>query len=85
MVRAVFGYAGAHEFERKDFLVFVHKITNERTVQLAPPAEARVEGTREGVRLLSTEARVCEGRGILGEYIKRTLLTNLLFLYTLSR
>ena len=26
-----------HEFERRDFLVFVHKITFERTVRLAPP------------------------------------------------
>jgi hypothetical protein len=37
LVRAVFGYAAIHEFEKKDFLVFVHKITCERTVRLAPP------------------------------------------------
>lgn len=34
LVRAVFGYASTHEFERQDFLVFVHKITAERTVRL---------------------------------------------------
>jgi hypothetical protein len=33
----VFEYAAGHEFERRDFLVFVHKITFERTVRLAPP------------------------------------------------
>src|SRR5580704_3434764 len=37
LVRAVFEYASEHEFERRDFLVFVHKITFERTVRLAPP------------------------------------------------
>jgi hypothetical protein len=37
LVRAVFEYVAAHEFERRDFLVFVHKITAERTVRLAPP------------------------------------------------
>jgi hypothetical protein len=37
LVNAVFEYVGAHEFERQDFLIFVHKITAERTVQLAPP------------------------------------------------
>ncbi|TPV99794.1 MAG: hypothetical protein USCAAHI_00764 [Beijerinckiaceae bacterium] len=37
LVRAVFGYTAIHEFEKKDFLVFVHKITYERTVRLAPP------------------------------------------------
>jgi hypothetical protein len=36
-VRAVFGYVATHEFERKDFLIFVHKITGEKTVRLAPP------------------------------------------------
>jgi CRISPR-associated protein Cas1 len=34
IVRAVFGYVAAHEFERRDFLVFVHKITLERTIRL---------------------------------------------------
>ena len=37
LVNAVFGYVAAHEFERGDFLVFVHKITFERIVRLAPP------------------------------------------------
>ena len=37
LVRAVFGYAATHEFERQDFLVFVHKITHEKTIRLAPP------------------------------------------------
>ena len=36
VVRAVFGYVAAHEFVRGDFVVFVHKITAERTVRLAP-------------------------------------------------
>jgi CRISPR-associated endonuclease Cas1 len=36
LVKAVFKYAGTHEFERRDFLVLVHKITLERTVRLAP-------------------------------------------------
>lgn len=36
LVKAVFGYVATHEFERRDFLVFVHKITRERTVRLAP-------------------------------------------------
>jgi hypothetical protein len=36
LVKAVFGYVGAHEFERGDFLVFTHKITAERNVRLAP-------------------------------------------------
>ena len=36
LIKAVFGYVAAHEFERGDFLVFVHKITAERTVRLAP-------------------------------------------------
>jgi hypothetical protein len=36
IVKAVFGYVATHEFERRDFLVFVHKITLERTVRLAP-------------------------------------------------
>jgi CRISPR/Cas system-associated endonuclease Cas1 len=35
LIKAVFGYAGSHEFERQDFLVFVHKVTAERTVRLA--------------------------------------------------
>jgi CRISPR/Cas system-associated endonuclease Cas1 len=37
LIRAVFGYVAAHEFEKRDFLIFVHKITAERTVRLAPP------------------------------------------------
>jgi CRISPR-associated endonuclease Cas1 len=37
LVSAVFGYAANHEFEKKDFLVFVHKRTREKTVRLAPP------------------------------------------------
>jgi CRISPR/Cas system-associated endonuclease Cas1 len=37
LVSAVFGYVASHEFEKRDFLVFVHKITLERTVRLAPP------------------------------------------------
>jgi CRISPR-associated protein Cas1 len=37
VVKAVFGYVAIHEFEKKDFLVFVHKITGEKTVRLAPP------------------------------------------------
>ena len=37
IVRAVFGYVATHEFERKDFLIFVHKITGEKTVRLASP------------------------------------------------
>src|ERR1700704_2023037 len=36
LVKAVFKYAGTHEFERRDFSVLVHKITLERTVRLAP-------------------------------------------------
>ena len=36
LIKAVFGYVAAHEFERGDFLVFVHKIAAERTVRLAP-------------------------------------------------
>lgn len=36
LVRAVFGYVETHEFERRDFLVFVHKTTHEKTVRLAP-------------------------------------------------
>jgi CRISPR/Cas system-associated endonuclease Cas1 len=36
LVKAVFGYVATHEFERRDFLVLVHKITLERTVRLAP-------------------------------------------------
>jgi CRISPR-associated protein Cas1 len=34
VVSAVFEYAEKHEFERADFLVFVHKITAERIVRL---------------------------------------------------
>jgi hypothetical protein len=37
LVTAVFGYVGAHEFERRDFLVLVHKISGERIVRLAQP------------------------------------------------
>ena len=37
IVRAVFGCVATHEFERKDFLIFVHKITGEKTVRLASP------------------------------------------------
>lgn len=37
IVRAVFGYVATQEFERKDFLIFVHKITGEKTVRLASP------------------------------------------------
>ncbi len=37
IARAVFGYAAAHTFEKKDFIIFVHKITEEKTVRLAPP------------------------------------------------
>jgi CRISPR associated protein Cas1 len=44
VVRAVFGYAGSHEFERRDFLIFVHKITHERTVRLAPPLAKEIVG-----------------------------------------
>jgi CRISPR/Cas system-associated endonuclease Cas1 len=36
LVRAVFEYVAAHEFERRNFLVLVHKITLEQTVRLAP-------------------------------------------------
>jgi len=36
IVRAVFEYVKTHEFEKKDFLVFVHKIGGERTIRLAP-------------------------------------------------
>jgi CRISPR/Cas system-associated endonuclease Cas1 len=35
LVKAVFGYVATHEFERRDFVVLVHKITLERTVRLA--------------------------------------------------
>jgi CRISPR/Cas system-associated endonuclease Cas1 len=34
LIKAMFGYAGSHEFERQDFLIFVHKVTAERTVRL---------------------------------------------------
>lgn len=33
----MFEYVEADEFERRDFLIFVHKITHERTARLAPP------------------------------------------------
>jgi CRISPR/Cas system-associated endonuclease Cas1 len=36
LIKAAFGYVGTHDFERRDFLVFVHKITAERNVRLAP-------------------------------------------------
>ncbi len=36
LVRAVFGYVETHEFERRDFIVFLHKTTREKTVRLAP-------------------------------------------------
>ena len=42
LVRAVFGYAATHEFGRQDFLVFVHKITHEKTVRLAPPLSKEI-------------------------------------------
>ena len=37
LVRAVFHYIATHIFVKADFRVFVHKITGERTVRLAPP------------------------------------------------
>jgi CRISPR-associated endonuclease Cas1 len=36
IVRAVFEYVETHTFEKKDFLIFVHKTTGEKTVRLAP-------------------------------------------------
>jgi hypothetical protein len=65
LVRAVFGYVNGHEFERRDFLVFVHKITLERTVRLAPPlAKEIVEvavktvSIRECVKVVSWLAKL---------------------------
>ena len=37
VVRAVFDYVATRDFEKKDFQVYVHKITGERTIRLAPP------------------------------------------------
>jgi CRISPR-associated protein Cas1 len=37
LVKAVFRYVETHEFEKRDFVVLVHKITLERSVRLAPP------------------------------------------------
>jgi CRISPR/Cas system-associated endonuclease Cas1 len=52
VVKAVFGYAATHEFERRDFLVFVHKITAERTVRLtAEPAKELVEVAMKAVSI----------------------------------
>jgi hypothetical protein len=59
IVRAVFEYVGNHEFKRQDFLIFVHTITRERTVRLAPAlAKEIVEvaikavSIREGVKVV---------------------------------
>ena len=44
LVKAVFKYAETQEFERRDFLVLVHKITLEGTVRLAPPLAKEIVG-----------------------------------------
>jgi CRISPR associated protein, Cas1 family len=51
VVRAVFGYVETHEFERADFLVFVHKITLERTIRLT--AELAKEIVEVAVKTVS--------------------------------
>ena len=65
LVRSVFGYVETHEFEKKDFLVFVHKITGERTVRLAPPLAKeiaalaiRTVGVRECVKTVDWLAKL---------------------------
>lgn len=60
VVRAVFGYVATHEFERRDFLVFVHKITAERTVRLT--AELAKEIVEVAVNAVSVKECVKDGR-----------------------
>jgi CRISPR/Cas system-associated endonuclease Cas1 len=56
VTRAVFGYVETHEFEKKDFLVFIHKITGERTIRLAPPLAKEI--ALLAVRAVSVRERV---------------------------
>ena len=44
VVREVFDYVATRDSEKKDFQVYVHKITGERTIRLAPPLAKEIAG-----------------------------------------
>jgi CRISPR-associated protein Cas1 len=65
IVSAVFGYVAEHIFEKKDFIVFIHKISSEKTVRLAPnlakeiaALTAKTISVRECVRMTNWLAKL---------------------------
>ena len=69
LVGAVFEYVSNHEFEKRDFLVFVHKITTETTVRLAPPLAKEIVDV--AVRAVSVRECVKVVDWLIGE-LKRS-------------